>query len=99
MVMVQVGEFNGVKNLSLGFSGSYEVEPEQERVQQLLSWSSGLSSSNGLSQLPASQPSRLGAATYQTFFSCSLNLFLSRSPATPRVLNIIKVNKNIARFL
>ena len=56
--MVQVGEFNGVKNLSLGFSGSYEVEPEQERVQQLLSWSSGLSSSNGLSQLPASQPSR-----------------------------------------
>lgn len=50
-----VGEFNGVKNLSLGFSGSLEVEPAGvERVQQLVAWSHHLQDSS-FSQLSASQ--------------------------------------------
>lgn len=53
-IFVQVGEFNDVKNLSLGFSGSYEVEPQLERVHQLLRWSSSLSSGNDSSQLMVS---------------------------------------------
>jgi hypothetical protein len=56
MFVIQVGEFNSVKNLSLGFSGSYEVEPELERVRQLVEWSSGLNDTSISSQLPATQP-------------------------------------------
>lgn len=50
----KVGEFNAVKNLSLGFSGSYEVEPVGlDRVEELLHWSSQFRDEP--SQLPPSQ--------------------------------------------
>jgi len=52
----KVGEWNNCKNLSIGFTGSYEVEPEHPRVLQLAEWASQLrdTSNQSLSQLSAS---------------------------------------------
>ena len=33
-------EFNSIKNLNIGFSGSYEVEPDVPGVQDLVQWAS-----------------------------------------------------------
>jgi len=34
----KVKEFNSIKNLNIGFSGSYEVEPDVPGVQELVEW-------------------------------------------------------------
>jgi len=47
----KVGEWNQVKNLSLGFSGDYEVEPDNARVEDLIAWSNTLKADQ-LSQAP-----------------------------------------------
>jgi len=59
---VQVGEWNNVKNLSIGFSGSYEVEPNNPRVEDLVSWSNILQNSQ------SQPPSQLNKSRYQKIF-------------------------------
>jgi len=38
----KINEFNGIKNISLGFSGTYEVAPKLPEVEELEAWASGL---------------------------------------------------------
>jgi len=49
----KVHEFNGTKNISLGFSGTFEIAPELPEVAELEEWASGLRGvlSQGASQL------------------------------------------------
>jgi len=56
----KVGEWNGAKNLSIGFTGSYEVEPENERVKQLVDWSVGQLGATQL--MPGSQLNNSGVS-------------------------------------
>jgi len=49
-------EYNGVKNLSLGFSGSYEIAPpDMQEVEDLEEWASGI---RGVIGTPSSQISQ-----------------------------------------
>jgi len=53
----KVAEFNGVKNISLGFSGTYEVAPDLPETAEMEEWASGL---RGVVGLPGSQASQGG---------------------------------------
>jgi len=55
----KLNEFNGTKNLSLGFSGAYEVAPELPEVAELEDWASGLRGIVSQSSTQASQVNRV----------------------------------------
>jgi len=58
----KLAEYNGVKNISLGYSGTYEVSPPVPEAEELESWASGL---RGVVGMPASQGSQGGIVAGQ----------------------------------
>jgi len=59
----KVAEFNGVKNISLGFSGTYEASPSVPEAEELEAWASEL---RGVVGMPASQCSQGGRVAGQS---------------------------------